>query len=44
MPRNYKNCTIYIAAANKASEETRGLEQAIDYKFNNNLDIIKVEV
>ena len=44
MLRNYKNRTIRVAAADKASEGTRGLEQPVDYDFNNKLDIIKVEV
>ena len=43
MLRNYKNRTIRVTAADKASEGTRGLEQPVDYDFNNKLDIIKAE-
>jgi hypothetical protein len=35
MPRNHKNRTIRVAAADEASEETRGPEQAVDHEFNN---------
>ncbi|EAQ88563.1 predicted protein [Chaetomium globosum CBS 148.51] len=44
IPRNHKNRTIQVAAVDEASEETRGLEQAMDHKLNNKLDIINAEV
>jgi hypothetical protein len=42
--KNHKNRTICVAAADDASEETRGPEQAEDHDFDNKLDIIKAEV
>ena len=44
MPRNHKNRTICVAAADEASDETRGPGQATDQEFNNKLDTIKAEV
>ena len=44
MLRNYKDRTIRAAAAERAGEGIRGLEQSADHDFNNKLDIIKAEV
>jgi hypothetical protein len=34
MPRNHKNRTTRVGAADEANEETRGPEQAVDHDFN----------
>ncbi|EAQ84521.1 hypothetical protein CHGG_08535 [Chaetomium globosum CBS 148.51] len=44
MPRNHKNRTIRVAAADEARDETRQSEQTVDHDFNNKLNIIKAEI
>lgn len=44
MPRNHKNRTIRVAAADEARDETRESEQTMDHDFNNKLNIMKAEI
>ena len=44
MPRNHKNRTIRVAAADEARDETRESEQSVDHDLNNKLNIMKAEI
>ncbi|EAQ90175.1 hypothetical protein CHGG_06794 [Chaetomium globosum CBS 148.51] len=44
MPRNHKNRTIRVAAADEARDETRESEQTVDHDLNNKLNIMKAEI